>query len=403
MFILHINTNFARYGHRTHKQPKELKALAIISKQTNFTMQPKISVIVPVYKAEKYLHRCVDSILAQTFTNFELLLINDGSPDNSGAICDEYAIKDKRVHVFHKENGGVSSARNLGLDNAKGEWIAFVDADDWVEENYLEDLSINIDTDFIIGGFKTANNSVKREENVYTGKQLIDFLNTHELEKLRVPWGNLLNRDIIEKNKIRFDKKVRYGEDTIFNLQYICHCNSIRTTAKCGYYYCDDNIEIDIVSKYNLSIEEVSYSLNRIIDVKNTFAKEKKCFLNNNFDFCVYLSMCPIHKMLNKEYLVEYYNLCKHFEPTLNNNSFYSHSLFSPIVRGIAELKSYYERKNYIKAEALFNILHQLSKDLITPNFKFKDFYIWYYLIKHNCYNSLNLGLKLYFYLKSKK
>ena len=81
---------------------------------------PKISVIVPVYNAEKYLHRCIDSILSQTFTDFELLLINDGSKDSSGAICDEYAAKDNRVRVFHKENGGVSSARNLGLDNANG-------------------------------------------------------------------------------------------------------------------------------------------------------------------------------------------------------------------------------------------------------------------------------------------
>ena len=88
-----------------------------------------VSIIVPVYNTEKFLHRCIDSILAQTYTDFELLLIDDGSKDSSGAICDEYAVKDARVRVFHKENGGVSSARNLGLDNAKGEWITFVDSD----------------------------------------------------------------------------------------------------------------------------------------------------------------------------------------------------------------------------------------------------------------------------------
>ena len=91
-----------------------------------------ISVIVPIYNAEKHLQSCIDSILAQTFTDFELLLINDGSKDNSGSICDEYVIKDNRVRVFHKENGGVSSARNLGLDNAIGEWVTFVDSDDWI-------------------------------------------------------------------------------------------------------------------------------------------------------------------------------------------------------------------------------------------------------------------------------
>lgn len=97
-----------------------------------------ISVIIPIFKAEKFLHRCIDSILAQSYTGFELLLIDDGSPDNSGVICDEYAAKDSRVRVFHKENGGVSSARNLGLDNAVGDYIAFCDADDYVSEDWLK-------------------------------------------------------------------------------------------------------------------------------------------------------------------------------------------------------------------------------------------------------------------------
>lgn len=101
---------------------------------------PKISVICPVYKAEKYLHRCVDSILAQTFTDFELLLIDDGSPDRSGEICDEYAAKDSRVRVFHKENGGVSSARQCGIDNMTGEYSIHSDPDDWVEPTMLEEL-----------------------------------------------------------------------------------------------------------------------------------------------------------------------------------------------------------------------------------------------------------------------
>ena len=98
---------------------------------------PLISVIVPIYKAEKYLHRCVDSLLAQTFQDFEVLLVDDGSPDRSGEICDEYAKKDSRVRVFHKENGGVGSARNLGLKASKGEWIAFLDSDDTFKKDYL--------------------------------------------------------------------------------------------------------------------------------------------------------------------------------------------------------------------------------------------------------------------------
>lgn len=100
-----------------------------------------ISIIVPVYNSEKTIIRCVDSILQQTYRNFELLLINDGSKDSSGTICDEYAQKDSRIRVLHKANGGVSSARNLGLDNAKGEWITFCDSDDTVMPNWIDNFN----------------------------------------------------------------------------------------------------------------------------------------------------------------------------------------------------------------------------------------------------------------------
>ena len=100
----------------------------------------KVSIIVPVYNVEKYLQRCIESILTQTETDFELLLIDDGSKDKSGLICDEYAQKDKRVNVIHKENGGVSSARNLGIEKANGEWMCFIDADDYVRQDFLSDI-----------------------------------------------------------------------------------------------------------------------------------------------------------------------------------------------------------------------------------------------------------------------
>lgn len=98
---------------------------------------PKISIIVPVYNVEKYLRKCIDSILNQTFKDFELILIDDGSTDESGKICDEYNLKDNRIKVIHKENGGLSSARNAGLDIAQGEYIGFVDSDDWIESDQI--------------------------------------------------------------------------------------------------------------------------------------------------------------------------------------------------------------------------------------------------------------------------
>lgn len=101
---------------------------------------PLISVIVPVYKVEKYIHKCVDSILSQTFTDFELFLVDDGSPDNCGKICDEYAEKDNRIIVIHKENGGLSDARNVAIDKANGDYLTFIDSDDYVSDNHLETL-----------------------------------------------------------------------------------------------------------------------------------------------------------------------------------------------------------------------------------------------------------------------
>lgn len=124
---------------------------------------PLISVIVPVYKVEAYLSRCIDSILAQTFTNFELILINDGSPDNCGKICDEFSQKDKRIHVIHKENGGLSSARNAGIDwvfaNSNSQWLTFIDSDDWIHPQYLELLlsgATSTNTDICVCEYKEA-------------------------------------------------------------------------------------------------------------------------------------------------------------------------------------------------------------------------------------------------------
>lgn len=140
--------------------------------QEYYQITPKISCIVPVYNVEKYLRRCVDSILNQTFTDFELILVDDGSPDNSPAICYEYAVKDSRIKVIHKVNGGVSSARNVGLDVAKGEWICFVDSDDLIEADYMQKMyeaAINNNSDFImcgihqIAGYETLKNNYKKK------------------------------------------------------------------------------------------------------------------------------------------------------------------------------------------------------------------------------------------------
>lgn len=221
-----------------------------------------VSVIVPVYNVEKYLHRCIDSILAQTFTDFELLLINDGSKDNSGEICDEYAVKDERIRVFHKENGGASAARNYGLDKAAGMYVCFIDADDWVDKDYLEQLLPVDGEDMVMCSFMYDTKEVFHISELVRDRQnigkdlhiLIDHL------AICAPWCKVMRRDIIEQNNIRFDTEVSAGEDMLFICDYFsAGLDKIRTISSPLYhYYIADN---ESLSHRIVSFETTEYVL----------------------------------------------------------------------------------------------------------------------------------------------
>ena len=199
-----------------------------------------VSIIVPVYNAERYLHRCIDSILAQTFTDFELLLIDDGSKDNSGAICDEYAVKDSRIRVFHKENGGASAARNYGLDKAVGKYICFIDADDWVDKDYIERLLPADGEDMVICSFMYDTMEVFLLGDYVRDKQNIakNFYALIDHMAICAPWCKIMRRDIIDQNNIRFDVNVSAGEDMLFVCDYFsAGLDKIRTISQPLYHY----------------------------------------------------------------------------------------------------------------------------------------------------------------------
>lgn len=209
-----------------------------------------ISIVVPVYNVKSYLRRCIESILAQTYTHFELLLIDDGSDDGSGTICDEYAAQDSRVRAFHKHNGGVSSARNLGLDNARGEWISFCDADDYVSKYYLENLlSLDSDIDIdLIFNYAVIHCNGKEERESYPEKiidiaELHDLFLNNELNWHTSTWSKLFKRSIIESNHIRFFTDVHIGEDLVFLYAYILKCRTIKVICTCDYHYIIRNTE----------------------------------------------------------------------------------------------------------------------------------------------------------------
>ena len=243
---------------------------------------PQISVIVPVYNTEKWLRRCVDSILAQTFTDFELLLIDDGSTDGSPAVCDEYAGKDCRVCVFHKPNGGVSSARDLGIVNTVGYILTFIDADDWVEPEYLAVLMSHQDSDLsVISTFFHGDDGIVLHRNhdaCLKGENVLyDFLkNGADTECLRSPWGKAYRRDIIEDVKLRFDENLRLCEDTLFVLRYCLECRNMSISSIACYHYefstvnCENSLSRNklLYIRHYDSIFKAFYKLNEVFKTK---------------------------------------------------------------------------------------------------------------------------------------
>ena len=214
---------------------------------------PKVSIIVPVYNAECYLRKCLDSIINQDFEDWELLLIDDGSTDSSLLICQEYTNSDNRAVVFHKENGGVSSARNFCMLKAKGEWIAFVDADDWLEQDYLTNMLQYDKSDMVIEGYKNEKNIEFKisDSNVTLETKDIDFSEKKNNQIFYFPWRRLYRRDIIIENRLFFNERIRMSEDTCFTIHYLTYCGKITLSSACNYIYRTGTGEKKYLLKYD--------------------------------------------------------------------------------------------------------------------------------------------------------
>lgn len=196
-------------------------------------MEVLISVIVPIYNVEKYLKKCVDSIINQTYRNLEIILVDDGSTDYSGIICDKYLEIDTRIKVIHLKNSGVSSARNKGIEAASGDYIIFCDSDDYIKETLCEDLK-NIILDnknsFVICGYEIHNERLKKRYKIlfdYNQEKSFlknkEFFELYEKNLFNYPWNKIFDKNIILKNNIRFDTTLSLGEDMLFNLEYLSY------------------------------------------------------------------------------------------------------------------------------------------------------------------------------------
>lgn len=208
---------------------------------------PQISVIVPVYNVEKYLHRCVDSILTQTFSDFELILVDDGSPDNCGKICDEYVQKDKRIKVVHKKNGGLSSARNAGMKVATGEYILFCDSDDFVHPQWCEFMLSAIEehkNSFIVCGYKKTSNDCVDSQMYQLSYKKTEYFKIFKRGISGSVCNKIYNFKTIKENAISFDENCKFAEDVPFNSLYLRHCDSCYLFDYDLYYYYENHDSI---------------------------------------------------------------------------------------------------------------------------------------------------------------
>ena len=211
-----------------------------------------ISIIIPVYNVEEHLTKCLDSVINQTYSNLEIILIDDGSTDRSGAICDEYAKLDKRIKVAHNKNSGVSKARNTGIQICTGEFVAFVDSDDYVENNYISTLVeplMKDDYDFVFCSYIDFNvETDQKSYHCFTEKELRsltgDFYKDYHIFKqlLWYPWIKLYKRTIIQNNNIWFPEELTDGEDQFFNFSYFEKIKKYKFINQALYIYCHRHV-----------------------------------------------------------------------------------------------------------------------------------------------------------------
>ncbi|MGG4040961.1 glycosyltransferase [Bacillus smithii] len=300
-------------------------------------MKPVVSIIVPLYNAEKVMKKCIESILSQSLYQIEVILIDDGSTDNTRKIAEEYKKKDKRIKVIHQNNKGVSSARNVGLENANGDFIGFVDADDWIDKDmYLEmyNSAIKSNADITMCGYYSENkyygtkqlietplnNGVYEKDDIISNI-IIPMIGTVEKSKIawnyRVMgsvWRNIFRKDLLTNNKIVFNKEISYCEDLLFCIESMSKCNRLAIVNKPFYHYqtfqyslsrsyrknmLDDLITVDEIIK-----DSLEYDIDQKIFKYRTIVIARKAIINEcvqDNPATLYRKLENIDKILNNK------------------------------------------------------------------------------------------------------
>lgn len=248
-----------------------------------------VSIIVPAYNAEKILPKCLDSILAQTYQSYEVILINDGSKDRTGEVADGYAAKDNRVKVIHKANGGVSSARNEGLKIAAGEWVVFIDSDDWVEPRFIESFFTGGYADLMVGGYNTVGCHEVREasyeaEYAATAGELAELFKSHITDMTFLcPWAKMFRNSILKESSMMFDTNMKIGEDTAFVWEYLDKCSSISLRSGQFYNYYTESSDF----KYAIDEDVALYTIQRLVTPLNVLSKKYEWDISEAKDYII--------------------------------------------------------------------------------------------------------------------
>lgn len=262
-------------------------------------MNPYVSVVLPVYNAECYLRECINSILNQSYSNFELIIINDGSTDSSLSICKEYEILDSRIILYNQENHGVSFSRNIGIENSKGEYICFVDSDDVLNRESLENRVKGIgENDLYIGKYEIIDSAGNKKGEMpfdgkvyeWIGEDCLKYLFAHSgFGYQGYLWNKLFRNSIIKKNILSFDENISYNEDCLFVLQYL-----IKSNLKVG-------IEQNVCYKYRVHDTSAmaaarlikNRDLNKLLTEITAFEMMEKLLMENSYpNACIHCSLC---------------------------------------------------------------------------------------------------------------
>lgn len=320
---------------------------------------PALSIIIPVYNSERHLKQCVDSVLAQSYADFEIILVDDGSTDLSGKLCDEYASRYTNVYVFHKKNEGVSAARNKGIEQARGEYVVFVDSDDWLEKDALSLLMQHgdmADLMFFGSAFHAVDKGVKTycpELHMYKGlselqEGMIDLVvNPKYPDYLGYTWNKVFKRSILKECNIRFIDNLAYREDEAFTLQYAYYCKNLITLP-------------DIIYNYRISdtgLTKKKHSGNEYMLLSHAYQQCLFCYTNNK-----------LQEYIASQIVRNYLNAIKR--------------------------TSYFKKRNVI-IEELWLFYH--TKNVPNLSLNIKSVYLYLLSLSSACYMKFYMGAKLLF------